>query len=134
MILFFFSINLKTSKELLFYTFLKIGITICLFYSLKKEYQKLMMKIIYQRIFNNNSYKEPFDNNIIISVCFLRELFEQKNMKYLSRIKEFLLDHQNKCLNFNCACKIVKIKTNISKGNKVDFIEDLLNKYNLKKF
>ena len=129
-ILFLFSINLETTKELIFFIIAKIGITICCFFCIKKIYQKLMMKIINKRIFYNNPYNHPFDNEVINSVWFLRELFEQKNMKYLSKIYGFIIDHQKQCSNVNCACKIIKLKANINKGDKAVFTEDLLKKLN----
>ena len=130
MILFFCSIKHKTTKELLYFVIAKIGISICLFYSLRRIYQKLMMKIIYKRLFYNNPYNHPFDNDMINSVLFLRELFEQKNMKYLSKIFGYIIEHKQQCSNYNCGCKIIKIKDNIKKDDKAVLLDDLLKKLN----
>ena len=67
---------------------------------------------------------------MINSVWFLRELFEQKNMKYLSKIYGFVIEHQKQCSNLNCGCKIIKLKANINNGDKAVFIEDLVKQLN----
>ena len=77
-ILFLFSIRHESKIELIYFFICKLGINICLFYSLKKMYQKSMLKIVHKRLFYNNPYKHPFDNDMKNSVFFLRELFAQK--------------------------------------------------------
>jgi hypothetical protein len=67
---------------------------------------------------------------MINSVLFLRELFEKRNMKYLSKIYALLVEHKKQCTNNNCGCKIISIKNNIEKGDKMLFIKDLNEKLN----
>ena len=129
-LLYIFVINVEVSSEVIYFLIIKIGITICLFFSLKKIYLKLMMKIINKRIFYNNPYILPFDINMINSVLFIRELFAQKNMKYLGKIHDFIIEHQKQCTNYNCGCKILKIKHNIKNGDKISLLEDLMKKLN----
>ena len=124
-ILYFLSIKHDKSKELICFIITKFIITICLFFGLKKIYQKLMLKILNKRLFYNNPYNHPFDINMINSFLFLKELFEQKNMKYLSKVHLLFVEHKRQCTNFNCGCKIIKIKNNLLKGDKMIFIEDL---------
>ena len=69
-ILFLFSIRHESKIELIYFFICKLGINICLFYSLKKVYQKLMLKIVHKRLFYNNPYKHPFDNDMKNSVFF----------------------------------------------------------------
>ena len=84
-----------------------------------------MMKTIYKRLFYNNPYNYPFDINLITSILFLRELFETKDIKYLSKIQGYITDHQKQCNNFNCACKLLTMKNGNNKDGQFDFIEDL---------
>jgi hypothetical protein len=108
MILFLFSIKHKNSIEIILYSTVKIMANICLFICLKKIYLIIMMKTINKRLFYNNPYNYPFDINMIRSVLFLRELFENKNMKYLSIIQGYIIEHQKQCSNYNCVCKLLK--------------------------
>ena len=129
-ILFFFSIKHNNFKEIILYTIVKIIASLCLFICLKKIYQKIMLKIINKRLFYNNPYNYPFDNNIIISVLFLRELFENKNMAFLTTIQRYIIEHQKQCKNFNCACKLIIMKYNKDDNEQFAFIDDLNKKLN----
>ena len=130
MILHFFSIRIESRRELIYFLFVKIGVSICLFFCLKKIYQKLMIKTIRKRIFYNNPYNHPFDIHLINSILFIRELFSKKNMKYLNKINGFLIEHKKQCSNNNCGCKIIKTEYNIKKGDKIGLLEDLKKKLN----
>ena len=129
-LLFIFSIRHDNSKELIYYLISKLIITICLFFCLRKIYQKIMMKILKKRLFYNNPYNHPFDVSMVNSVLFLRELFEKRNMKYLSKIYAVFEDHKRQCTNNNCGCKIISIKNSIEKGDKMLFLQDLIIKLN----
>ena len=130
MILFLFSIKNEKSKELILYIISKIIISISLFFFLNKIYQKIMIKIINKRLFYKNPYNYPFDNNLIISILFIRDLFENNNAKYLCKIQGYIIEHQKQCLNYNCACKIIKIENKIKKGIEINFIDDLKKQLN----
>ena len=129
-ILFSFIIKHDNIKELIIYVIVKILASICLFFFLKKIYQKIMMKRINKRLFYNNPYNCPFDIDLINSILFLRELFEKNNMKYLNKIRQYIIEHQKQCLNYNCACKIIKINNNKNKDKQISFIDDLKTKLN----
>ena len=129
-ILFICLIKHDNSKELIYYSISKLIITVCLFFCLRKIYQKIMLKILKKRLFYNNPYNHPFDINMLNSVLFLRELFEKRNMKYLSKIYATFVEHKKQCTNNNCGCKIINIKNNIEKGDKMLFIKDLNMKLN----
>ena len=129
-ILFIFSIRHENSKELIYYVISKLIIAICLYFCLRKIYQKLMLKTLKKRLFYNNPYNHPFDTNLTNSVLFLRELFEKRNMKYLSKIYDAFVEHKKQCTNNNCGCKIINIKNNIEKGDRMLFIKDLNIKLN----
>ena len=124
-LLFLFSMEYNNYKELLLYTIAKIIISLCLFICLRKIYLKKMMKIIHKRLFYNNPYNYPFDVNLINSVLFLRELFENKNEKYLSKIQDFIITHQKNCINYNCACKLLIIKNNKNEVEHISFTDEL---------
>ena len=82
-ILYIISIKYHNPKELILYFIVKLLVTVCLYIFLKTTNHKIMMKIINKRLFYNNPYNYPFDLNLITSILFIRELFENKNMKYL---------------------------------------------------
>ena len=129
-ILYFFSINHNNKREILIFFLIKIIISLCLFFSLNLIYQKIMMKKIKKRLFYNNPCNTPFDSNMTNSILYIREIFEQKNLKYLNQIQEYIIKHQKQCSNFHCGCKIIKIKNNFQIGDKLAFIEDLIKKLN----
>ena len=130
MILFFFSIKYQHPKEILLYSIVKIIASICLFICLKKIYQTIMMKILKKRLFYNNPYNYPFDNNMITSILFLRELFETKNMKCLCILQGYIIEHQKQCINYNCACKLLIIKNSTNNNEQFIFVDDLNKKLN----
>ena len=130
LLLYLLSIKTKNSRELVFLLFIKFMLSICLYFTLKKIYQKLMMKTIKKRLFCNNPCSQSFDDNMSNSVLFIRELFEQKNMRYLSKINGCIKEHTNQCSNYNCGCRIINNISNIKKTEQIAFIEDLIKKLN----
>ena len=128
-ILYLLSINSEKGRELIFFIFIKLMLSVCLYFTLQKIYQKLMMKTIYKRLFSNNPCTQSFNDNLSNSVLFIRELFEQKDMKYLSKINGYIIEHQKQCSNYNCGCRII-ISNNIKKPDNISFIEDLKKKLN----
>ena len=127
---FIFSIRFEDVSELLLFIIIKILINICLYCCLEFIYIKLMIKKIKKRIFNSNPNNIPFDNSLINSVLFIREIIERKNMKYINKIGEYLRKHKEKCLNFSCGCKILEMKNKIKNLDKIDFIDNFINKIN----
>ena len=131
-IFYIFSINQKNYKELLYVFFIKILVSICIFYCLNMAYRKLMIKKIKKRLFYNNPHSLPFNKDLIISILFLRELIQQKKINDLEKINQFLIEHKKQCINYNCVCKIINVKSNYNyiKENKMVFFDDLINKIN----
>ena len=117
-----------TTKELVFFLLIKIIFSFCLFIGLNKLYDKIMMKLIKKKIFNN-PYNNQFDNELNDSVLFIRELYENKNKKYLSQINILFIEHKKNCSNNNCACKLIMLK-NMSINRGKFSIEDMIKKLN----
>jgi hypothetical protein len=129
-ILFFFVIKPENNRLLFFLSLFKIFITICLFFFLKKIYIKLLIKITRKRLFYNNPASIPFDDNLITSILFLRELIKDKKYSQLNKIIEFFIEHKNQCVNNNCGCRIIKININSKIRNKFDCEDNLIKKIN----
>ena len=129
-LLYIFSFNQENYKQLLYIVFIKIIISICIFFGLNKSYGKIMIRKIRKRLFYSNPYSLPFNNNLITSILYLRELIQQKKIKYLEQINEFLIVHKKQCINFNCGCKIISIKNNCIEGDKIYFLDESINKLN----
>ena len=129
-ILFFFVIKPENNKLLFYFTLLKIIITLCLFFFLKKIYIKLLTKITRKRLFYNNPISIPFDNNLITSILFLREIIKDKKYSQINTFIEFFIDHKNQCINSNCGCRIIKININSKIIDKFDCEDNLIKKIN----
>ena len=126
----FFVIKSENNKILFFFCLFKIFLTICLFFFLKTIYLKLLTKITRKRLFYNNPASIPFDNNLITSILFLRELIKDKKYSQLNKIIEFFIEHKNQCININCGCRIIKININTKIRNKFDCEDNLIKKIN----
>ena len=126
--LFIFSIRYENYKELICFTFIKLLLNISLYYFINKIYQKIMMKKIKKRLFKNNSNNLTFDKSICTSIHFLKEIIEQKDMKLLNILNDFMIEHKICCLNNNCGCKIIEINEHIKKRQNIFFVDDLIKK------
>ena len=129
-ILFFFSIKQNNNRLLFYFTLLKIIFTICLYFFLKKIYIKLLTKITRKRLFYNNPASIPFDNNLITSILFLREIIKEKKYSQLNKFIEFFIEHKNQCMNINCGCRIIKININTKIIDKFVCEDNLIKKIN----
>ena len=129
-IFYFLSIKHENNRELLFFILIKLLINTCLFFSLDFIYKKIMIKKIKKRIFNSNPNNIPFDNNLINSVLFIREIIQEKNIKYINKIGEYLIKHKKQCLNFSCGCKIIQISNKTKNLGNIDFVDNYFNKIN----
>ena len=128
-IIFLTSIKHKNNFELIAFTFIKLVLTLCLYFLLQNVYHKLMMKKIKKRLFYNNPHRLSFDNKLIDSILFIREIFEEKNMELINKLIEYYSKHKKQCINYNCGCKLIKIKNNIKEG-QANFIDEIINKLN----
>ena len=102
-------IKCHTFKEIFFFILIKLIMSLCLYFGLKKIYFKIMMKLIKKKIFNN-PYNNQFDKELNDSILFIREMHENKNKKFLSKINKLFIEHKKNCSNNNCACKLIPIK------------------------
>ena len=121
-------ISYHTTKELLFFFLIKLIFSFCLFIGLNKLYHKIMMKMIKKKIFNN-PYNNQFDKELNDSILFIREIYENKNKKYLSHINLLFIEHKKNCSNNNCACRLILLK-NINTYKEKFNHEDMIKKLN----
>ena len=128
-LLFIFSIKHENNIELIFFIFIKLLLTICLHYCLQIIYEKLMIKKIKKRLFYNNPQNLPFDKKLVTSILFIREKMGVKDWKFINKIIEYLNKHKKLCINYNCGCKIIKIKNEI-KIDENNVWDKLINKIN----
>jgi hypothetical protein len=84
-IIYALDIKYYSTKELIFFLLIKIIFSFCLFFGLNKIYDKIMIKVIRKKIFNN-PYNSQFDNELNDSVLFIRELYKNKKIKYLMNV------------------------------------------------
>ena len=127
-IIYVLDIRYYSTKELLFFLLIKLIFSLCLFFGLNKIYDKIMMKIIKKKIFNN-PYNSQFDNELNDSILFIRELHKNKKVKYLSQINDLFIDHKKNCNNNNCACKLIILKK-INIKTEQYTLDDMLKKLN----
>ena len=128
LIIYILTIRIDNLKELLFFILVKLILSFCLFFGLKKISNKIMIKNVDKKIFNN-MYNNQFNKELNDSILFIRELFENKNKKYLSEINKLFIEHKKNCSNNNCGCKIIILK-NCDKNNELFNLEDLIIKLN----
>ena len=125
-----YALNIKYSsiRELLFFVFVKLLFSLCLYFGLNKIYDKIMIKVIKKKIFNN-PYNNQFDNELNDSILYIREKYENKNKKFLSKINKLFIEHKKNCTNNNCACKLIVL--NKIKGSREIFsFDELVKKLN----
>ena len=115
-------------KEIFFFTLIKVILSFCLFFALKKIYYKIMMKLIRKKIFNN-PYNNQFDKELNDSILFIREMYENKNKKFLSQINILFIEHKKNCSNNNCACRLIILKR-LKKNNDLFNLEETIKKLN----
>lgn len=127
-IIYALDIKYYSTKELIFFLLIKIIFSFCLFFGLNKIYDKIMIKVINKKIFNN-PYNSQFDNELNDSVLFIRELYKNKKIKYLSQINNLFIDHKKNCTNNNCACKLVILKKINIKSEKFT-LDEMFKKFN----
>ena len=129
-ILFLLSINHHNFGQVIYFILIKLMVSLCLFFFLKTLYQKIMIKIIRISLFYNNPSNRSFDTHMTNSILFLGELFDKKNVRYLTNIYHYIIWHQKECPNYHCGCKIIKMKKMNSKEDDNLFIDELLKKLN----
>ena len=115
-------------KELLFFMLIKLIFSFCLFFGLNKLYDKVMMNLVKKKIFNN-PYNSQFDKELNDSILFIREIYKNKNIKYLSQINNLFIEHKKNCSNNNCACKLIMLKK-IKINNGQFSLEEMIKKLN----
>ena len=140
LLLYFFSLQPKTNTILIFFTFIKILMTLCFHYLIVNIYNKKMFQLIEDNIFISSVENSSINEDFISGMLFLREQLLLK--QNLSKILEIYHSHQKKCSHTRCGCKIIEIS---SKDNsmvisddtenfikKINyFIESILIKYNI---
>ena len=107
LVLHFSELNYKNYKELIFFTFIKIMISFCLYYVLKIIYSKLMIREVKRELFNKDPNNFSFDGELINYILFLREIATNNDKIFLRAIKYFKM-HKDNCQNKYCSCKVVK--------------------------
>ena len=128
-ILYLFSIKYKNIKSLIFYTFIKIVITICLHYCLKIIYEKIMLREIKKQLFLKDSNNSSYDKSIVNYILYIKEIIHNDS-KILVNIFKLLQDHQEFCLNKYCACKIIKLASNNDDTDKKPNLKNLKQQIN----
>ena len=87
-----------------------------------------MIKLIRKKIFNN-PYNNQFDKELNDSILFIREMYENKNKKFLSQINILFIEHKKNCSNNNCACRLIILKR-LKKNNDLFNLEETIKKLN----
>ena len=128
-VLYLFSIKYKNIKSLIFYTFIKIVITICLHYCLKIIYEKIMLREIKKQLFLKDSNNSSYDKSIVNYILYIKEIIHNDS-KILVNIFKLLQDHQEFCLNKYCACKIIKFASNNDNTDKKPNLKNLKQQIN----
>ena len=126
-IIYALDIRYRTNKELICFIFVKLLFSSCLHFCLDKMHYRLMLKMIKKKIFNN-PYNNQFDKEMNDSILFIREMYENKNKKFLSKINRLFIEHKRNCSNNNCACKLINLK--FSNGTKIANVRDVFKKLN----
>jgi len=117
--LYIFSINYKNIKQLIFFSLLKIIVTLCLQFLLEIIYEKIMMREIKKGLFLKDSKNYSYDKNISSYILYLKEIIDNNYNKIFIIMINYLSDHQKYCQNKFCGCKIIKLASyNISDLNK----------------
>ena len=107
LILYFSDLTYKNNKQLIFFTFLKLIISFCLYFILDDIYGKLMIREVKRELFNKDATNFSFDNELMEYVLYLSEIVANNDTILIRAIKYFQL-HQDNCQNKYCSCKIIK--------------------------
>ena len=128
-ILYLFSIKYKDIKSLIFYTFIKVIITICIHYCLKIIYEKIMLREIKKELFLKDSNNITYDKKVVNYILYIKEIINN-NGRILVNIIKYLHDHQEFCQNKYCGCKIIKLASHYEESNSNPNLKDLKQQVN----
>ena len=129
-ILYISSIKYATIKSLILFTIIKIIITICLFFTLERIYERIMLREIRKELFLKDSNNYSYDKSIVSYILYLKEIIIN-NSRILVNIIKYLNDHQEYCLNKYCGCKIIKLssKTDSDLNNSLKDLKQQINHF-----
>ena len=107
LILYLCSLTYKNYKQLIAFTFIKLIMSISLYYVLDDIYGKIMIRKVKRELFNKDANNFSFDHELMEYILYLREIIINDDPILIRAINYFQL-HQNNCQNKYCSCKIIK--------------------------
>ena len=107
LILYLASMTYKNYKQLIAFTFIKLIMSVSLYYILEDIYGKIMIRKVKRELFNKDANNFSFDHELMEYILYLREIIMNDDPILIRAINYFTL-HQNNCQNKYCSCKIIK--------------------------